>query len=424
MAVRQDTSDTETPGGASATADYSHARTKPDTERPETGEPGAARPEAPGPDAEAGARRARERIGAALDDAEMLQRHLASSGKATVEPRVFADLAQARVAWASDGWTAEIDARFWFTLSRLAEAAKPVTVESLSADASGDARRMTRNYFRWTLCVGAVIVPISIYGFVNASISEPIEKWIQDQNGFEAELQSYALSAQPGRGVAVSTGAAPAADAARTTLSRELFLRKLTQFAAANREIFFRAQALNHNIFVWAAEPGWSATEKTSRANLQVDLDIAQSIGAEPDQPAKTLRTLADESFSKIATYQDIRAFAHHVLLINGTFFAAITLFLLPILYALLGALAYALRNLVRDVKDKTYLPSLSNRARLIVAVIAGTVIGLFNNFSHGISVPPLAIAFVVGYSVEVFFSFLDSLIQTIKLSTRKQRPS
>ncbi len=276
---------------------------------------------------------------------------------------------------------------------------------------------MTRNYFRWTLCVGAIIVPISIYGFVNASISEPIGKWIQDQNGAEVELQSVALNAQPARGAP-----APANDAARATLSRDLFLRKLMEFATASREIFFRSQALNHNVFARATEPWWTSSEKDDRANLQVDPRIAQSVGSEPDQPAETLKTLADEGFNKIATYQDVRAFARQVLLINETFFAAITLFLLPILYSLLGALAYALRNLVRDVKDKTYLPSLSNRARLIVAVIAGTVIGLFNNFSHGISVPPLAIAFVVGYSVEVFFSFLDSLIQRIKLSTRKQR--
>ncbi|MBV8651429.1 MAG: hypothetical protein JO255_08175, partial [Alphaproteobacteria bacterium] len=232
----------------------------------------------------------------------------------------------------------------------------------------------------------------------------------------ELELQNFALNTQPARGAA-----SPAAPA---TLSRDLFLRKLMDFAAMNREIFFHSQALNHNAFARAAEPWWTASDDTDRANLQVDPRIAQSLASEADPAILNLRPLADEGFNKIATYQDIRAFARHVLLINETFFGAITLFLLPILYALLGALAYALRNLVRDVKEKTYLPSLSNRARLIIAVIAGTVIGLFNNFSRGISVPPLAIAFVVGYSVEVFFSFLDSLIQRVKLSTRKPRPS
>jgi hypothetical protein len=42
-------------------------------------------------------------------------------------------------------------------------------------------------------------------------------------------------------------------------------------------------------------------------------------------------------------------------------------------------------------------------------------VIGLFNNFTvtQGASIPPLAIAFLVGYAVDVFFSFLEGLIRS-----------
>jgi len=49
-----------------------------------------------------------------------------------------------------------------------------------------------------------------------------------------------------------------------------------------------------------------------------------------------------------------------------------------------------------------------------MIAAIAGAVVGLFNNFtiSQGASIPPLAIAFLVGYAVDVFFSFLEGLIQ------------
>jgi hypothetical protein len=43
-------------------------------------------------------------------------------------------------------------------------------------------------------------------------------------------------------------------------------------------------------------------------------------------------------------------------------------------------------------------------------------VVGLFDNFTigQGASIPPLAIAFLVGYGVEVFFSFLDGLLQPL----------
>jgi xanthine/uracil permease len=63
----------------------------------------------------------------------------------------------------------------------------------------------------------------------------------------------------------------------------------------------------------------------------------------------------------------------------------------------------------------KTYRPSFFDRARLIIALIAGTVVGLFNNFTQGVSVSPLAIAFLVGYAVEVFFSFLDAFVHTFE---------
>jgi hypothetical protein len=61
------------------------------------------------------------------------------------------------------------------------------------------------------------------------------------------------------------------------------------------------------------------------------------------------------------------------------------------------------------------------SRWRLIVAFIAGTVVGLFNNFTQGVSASPLAIGFLVGYSVEVFFSFLDAFVHTFQ---RVRNPS
>ena len=50
---------------------------------------------------------------------------------------------------------------------------------------------------------------------------------------------------------------------------------------------------------------------------------------------------------------------------------------------------------------------------------IGGAVVGLFNNFAitKGASIPPLAIAFLVGYGVDVFFAFLEGMLQTFTRS-------
>jgi hypothetical protein len=113
---------------------------------------------------------------------------------------------------------------------------------------------------------------------------------------------------------------------------------------------------------------------------------------------------------------QDIRAFSKDAQQRNLVIYGAITTYLLPIAYSLLGACAFALRNLSAKTRARTYTPrSYANFARLIVALIAGTVIGLFNSFTQGVSVSPLGIAFLIGYSVEVFFSFLDGFVQTFQ---------
>jgi ABC-type glycerol-3-phosphate transport system permease component len=97
-----------------------------------------------------------------------------------------------------------------------------------------------------------------------------------------------------------------------------------------------------------------------------------------------------------------------------STFYGAITTCLLPVLYALLGTCAYLLRSFEQEMTTKTYVPSSANSARFLIAGIGGGVVGLFNSFTvtQGASIPPLAIAFLVGYAVDVFFSFLEGLLQ------------
>ena len=43
-------------------------------------------------------------------------------------------------------------------------------------------------------------------------------------------------------------------------------------------------------------------------------------------------------------------------------------------------------------------------------------MVGLFNNFTvgQGASLPPLAVAFLVGYAADVFFSFLEGSMQNL----------
>jgi hypothetical protein len=113
--------------------------------------------------------------------------------------------------------------------------------------------------------------------------------------------------------------------------------------------------------------------------------------------------------------YQDVRYFAQSTREAVSTSIGAVATCVLPVLYALLGACAYLLRSIEEQFKLRTFNPPDVHTARFLIAAIGGAVVGLFNNFNitQNASIPPLAIAFLVGYAADVFFSFLEGLLQT-----------
>ena len=87
---------------------------------------------------------------------------------------------------------------------------------------------------------------------------------------------------------------------------------------------------------------------------------------------------------------------------------------LLPLIYALLGTVAFGIRDLRRRVADNTWTVAqeLSATLRLLLAFFVGVVIGLFGDWTRGTSLSPIAIAFLAGYGVESFFDFLDGILK------------
>jgi hypothetical protein len=120
-----------------------------------------------------------------------------------------------------------------------------------------------------------------------------------------------------------------------------------------------------------------------------------------------------------IQSYQNVRDYAQMARGYTELLYGAVGTIVLPILYALIGALANLLRLFSRRVNERSYFPSYTEYAQLLVAAITGMVVGLFSNVvvGQGVSLPPLAIAFVAGYATDYFFGRLDSFLQ------RSQQP-
>jgi hypothetical protein len=96
-----------------------------------------------------------------------------------------------------------------------------------------------------------------------------------------------------------------------------------------------------------------------------------------------------------------------------------ISLYLLPLLYGLLGAYAFVLRTLNDDIKQMLYSSESDIKyvLRIHLGALAGLAVGLFfvpedtTSAYLPITLSPLALAFLAGYSVEFFFSAADRFI-------------
>lgn len=94
--------------------------------------------------------------------------------------------------------------------------------------------------------------------------------------------------------------------------------------------------------------------------------------------------------------------------------------FLLPLLYGLLGAFIFVLRTLLLEIRSLTYTPDsdIRYRLRLTLGSLGGMIVGWFlkpDEMNALTALSPMALAFLMGYNVDVLFSIMDRFIDSIK---------
>lgn len=296
-------------------------------------------------------------------------------------------------------WSEQTAASLLDALTSLAAQLQPVTVDSLQVCAKEERVHKTiRTYKKVAFWLAALIIPFSVITFITSALSEAIRKDIETANGLVVKLGDEVRSGQAqGR-----TAPLP-----RDVPDREV-IRALQEFVAIIRALDARARQLNLFIFGSVADPFertsqniWSKKrDETLKEKFELPLGI-------PD--------FSQAALDKIGVYQDVRYFAQSIREAVSTSIGAMATCVLPAFYALLGACAFLLRSFEEQFKRRSFNPSQDvYMTRFVMAGIGGAVVGLFNNFtvSQNATIPPLAIAFLVGYAVDVFFTFLESLVQ------------
>jgi hypothetical protein len=236
---------------------------------------------------------------------------------------------------------------------------------------------------------------LSLAGFLTSAISDDIRKNIVTANALAVKLRAEL-------GPPSASTPAKADSPLPSGLNEVDVITDLQQYASTIRAIDGRARQLDGFVLNFERDPFVDIRHDPEKLRAKFQLPVG-------------LPNLPEAADERTAVYQYVRYFAQNVLEDVSLFYGAITSCILPALYALLGTYAYLLRSFQEQVKARTFTPSAAHyAARFLIAAIVGAVVGLFNNFTitQGASISPLAIAFLAGYSVDVFFSFLDGLIE------------
>ncbi len=329
------------------------------------------------------------RLDLTLENAEYLLNYAVEAG-IEVDPELAQSIVSARrggsAVWDSLGAGALIA-----SISKLAAKVHPVTGETLRA-CQDKARAQIRRYTWIAVGLAALIVPLSMISFITTGISNSITADLRTANDLAVTLHSQLDTPAPGRDRPVAQLAAVAAPAAS--------LPDLQQFATMIRSVKDHTMQLDAFLLHRTQSPLTSVDYR----EYELNPGLENSLGA-----------LQKETTAKTYTYQKVRLYAKEVQDDVAVFYGSISACLLPMLYALLGACAYLLRLFSDELNTRTFSPSYAISARFFIALIGGMIVGLFSNFTQGASLPPLAIAFLVGYAADVFFSFLEGLMQSFK---------
>jgi hypothetical protein len=342
----------------------------------------------------------------ALQDAERLMTYAAEVGiDVGADVRNAVLVARSR---SSDGWDEQTAANLLTALTKLAAQLRPVTAESLNS-CSSEERHAVRAYWKWALGLALVIVPFSVASFVTSALADAIRKDIGTANELAVKLTAQLRSTgqQETATLSVGTPDKPASEIPSDVSPIDV-VTELQQFAATIRSVDRRARQLQMFVRTAHEDPFAASRLEASRPSVPGVRSVFE-LPADLSEHPKAAAT------DRIEVYQKVRSFAQGLVDDVSVFYSAMATCILPVLYALLGTCAYLLRSFEDQMKTKTFTMSVANSARFLIAGIGGAVVGLFNNFSvtQGASIPPLAVAFLVGYAVDVFFAFLDSLLQS-----------
>jgi len=346
----------------------------------------------------------------ALKNAELILAYAAERGL-DIKKSDIKTLVEAKIWEEKSEWNSEREIEFWVTYKTISKQIQPITISSLRASKkkrishpnwwqkiwktkykTSLAHKAVTRYTIVALIAMVLMLIIQIYALKGTTLLNNIQSSNQEMQIIENRLSELIL-------IIGEDGNNRSAVLEKTQL--EIKNEELAKEVASSTELLNRwIKMMNFISF---------------RSQREVLVEKYQNKDT-------SLDSLPNPLIEKAAIDKNIMIIQE-----AKNFTVILSMYLLPLLYGLLGGFAYVLRNLANETKNLVFSAesNIKYMLRIHLGALAGLTIGLLwgdiEKQQFIASLSPLAISFVAGYSVEFVFSFVDKIIEMV---AKKKEPT
>ncbi len=335
----------------------------------------------------------------AMQDAEKLLAYASEYG-IKLEKQHIKAIVNAKKSNVNNEWTSQDEIDFWVAFQVISHAVYPVTIDSLRATRTPRLEKPTnwwqravtlKNrskversvvfYRRFALVTMAIMLVIQIYALIGTALMSKWNAGNMRMKEIEKRMQSLML---------ISSSDSGDRTARMEQQNLEIELDELGQELESGIQLL--DDWLDATYDIWSKNS--VETTKAVKENMSADMP-----------PFAVNHTDASKNIVIIQRAKSL------IVILNQ--------YILPLLYGLLGGIAFVLRSIATETKLMTYTSTskIKYGLRLHLGALAGLIIGFLwgdlqgKSFGMAETLSPLAVAFIAGYSVEFIFKMLDSLI-------------
>ncbi len=363
----------------------------------------------------------------AMNDTQLVLSYVVNESDIDIEESEMEILVRSKYLLEENKWNQKDEITFWEMHNNLTSQIKPVTIESLKACMSkkrkpyepfmrswkSESGRSVIRYSTFTLISMILLLVTQIYWIIGSDLTKKLEEIYHKKEA--VRVNSEAINTMNSKVPNSENQEPPEVTKAKYALE------VLRQKHVSNLELLLGWNRVWQSMMLKPQFEGKVATFSKYKYNATL-----QTLEKRYKQPASPEKAITEEAYDKQVeatqyTFELDKARNKFFLSELSAHYAlgALQVYLLPLLYGLLGAATYVLRILSAEIKNLTYTTDseIKYRLRLSLGALGGMVIGWFfkpDEMTLVSSLSPFAMAFLAGYHVDVLFNFMDRLIDNI----------